>query len=139
MPLSFPRKFTHGIKLRNADVYAELFAWPDGHFQFMVHTRSTDPGHAVSINASIVLLDEKRQPLGTFGMPRDQVWRVGPQAFGQSSQRHDELYGVIPAEKLMKAESVALVLKTPDVEIGLAELQAMARTGSELQLCPIPD
>ena len=53
--LTFPRKFTHGQKVGKVDVYGELFLWPDGHFQDMVHRRSNDPFDRGCINAAFVL------------------------------------------------------------------------------------
>lgn len=34
MQLPFPRKFTHGQNMGNADVSGDLFLGPDGPFQF---------------------------------------------------------------------------------------------------------
>lgn len=139
MSLTFPRKFTHGVKTENADAYAELFVWPEGHFQLMVHIRCTDARHAAQINATVVLLDQTGQPIGTFGMAQEEMWTVGPPAYCQSSQRHDQLFGKIPEEKLQKTEAVTLVLRAPGQEIGADELRAIANRGAELVLCPVPD
>ena len=133
MSLTFPRKFTHGQKVGNVDVYGELFLWPDGHFQYMVHTRNSHPLSGSDINATFALLDAKHAPLGVYGMPADQYWSVA------ASRRYDELYGKVHAEKLQKTAAVALLFRRPGQESDAASLRDLATAGSELMLCPIPD
>ena len=133
MSLTFPRKFAHGQKVGNVDVYGELFLWPDGHFQYMVHTRNSDPLNGSSINATFALLDENEVPLGTYGMPADQAWSVA------AGRRYDELYGKVPEDKLKKTATVALLFRSHNQELDAANLQHLATAGSELLLCPTPD
>lgn len=133
MSLTFPRKFTHGQKLGNIDVYGELFLWPDGHFQYMIHIRNSDPLRGSSINARFALLDAKHARLGVYGMPADQYWSVA------ASRRYDELYGKVHPEKLQKTAAVALLFRRRGQELDASSLPGLATTGSELMLCPIPD
>ncbi len=133
MSLTFPRKFTHGQKVGNVDVYGELFLWPDGHFQFMVHTRNSDPLSGSNINATFALLDGKHAPLGVYGMPADQAWSA------VAGRRYDELYGKVHAEKLQKTAAVALLFRRQGQELDASGLPDLATTGNDLILCPIPD
>ena len=133
MSLTFPRKFTHGQKLGNVDVYGELFLWPDGHFQYMVHRRSNDPFDRACINATFVLFDEKQMPLGTYGMPADDAWSAG------GGRRYDELYGRVPEDKLKRTAAAALLFRTQNQEWDAATLRDLATAGSELVFCPTPD
>ena len=133
MSLTFPRKFTHGQKMGNVDVYGELFLWPDGHFQYMVQIRNSDPLSGSSINATFARLDEKRVPLGIYGMPADQAWSVA------AGRHYDELYGKVPGDKLKKADAVALLFRRQGEELDTSRLRDVATAGSELMLCPIPD
>lgn len=139
MPITFPRKFTHGQKVGSADVYGELFIWPEGYFHFMVHTRGHDPRVGSGINVALMLFDAGGKPLGTYGMAPDQEWRVGPGANGLSAQRFDELYGKIPANKLDQTESVALVFKAKGEQVDFASLGKIAGAGDTLEFCPSPD
>ena len=139
MPIAFPRKFTHGQKVGSADVYGELFIWPEGYFHYMVHTRGHDPKASSSINVALVLLDAAGKAVGTYGMGPDQEWRVGPGSEGLSAQRFDELYGKIPEDKLKQAESVALVLRARGEEIAIDKLASLAGAGEPLEFCPNPD
>lgn len=140
MSLTFPRKFTHGQKVGHVDVYGELFLWPDGHFQCMVHTRNRDPlNGGCSINVTFTLLDEKHVPLGTYGMPADQTLSVAPWGALRAGQRYDELYGKVPEDKLKKTGAVALLFRPQNQEWDAACLQDLATTGSELVFCPSPD
>ena len=133
MGLTFPRKFTHGRKVGKVDVYGELFLWPDGHFQYMVHIRNGDPQNGGWINVSFALLDEQQMPLGVYGMPADQAWSVA------GGRRYDELYGKVPEDKLGQTSAVALLFRPRDQELDAASVQHPATSGSELLLCPIPD
>ena len=133
MSLTFPRKFVHGQKVGSADVYGELFLWPDGYFQYMVQIRSSDPLNGSSINASFALLDANHAPLGTYGMPPDHAWSVA------AGRRSDELFGKVHAEKLQQTAGVALLFRLQDQELDAASLRELATAGSELMLCPIPD
>ena len=133
MSLTFPRKFAHGQKVGNVDVYGELFLWPDGHFQYMVHLRNSDPLNGDCINATFALLDEKHVTLGTYGMPADQAWSV------VAGRRYDELYGKVPEDKLKKTSAVALLFRPQYQELDAASLQHLATAGSELVFCPTPD
>ena len=133
MSLTFPRKFAHGQKAGSVDIYGELFLWPDGHFQYMVHIRNSDPLSGGSINATFALLDEKRVPLGIYGMQADQVLSVA------AGRRYDELYGKVPEDKLKKAGAVALLFRRHGEELDTSRLRDLATAGSELMLCPIPD
>ena len=133
MSLTFPRKFAHGQKVGNVDVYGELYLWPDGHFQYMVHTRNRYPQNGNSINATFALLDEKQVPLGTYGMPADQALGVA------AGRRYDELYGKVPEDKLRKTSAVALLFRSHNQELDAASVQGLATVGSELLFCPTPD
>jgi len=130
--ITFPRKFIHGQKVGNVDVYGELYLWPDGHFQYMVHSRNRDPLNGGHINVTFALLDEKRVPLGIYGMPVDQSWSVA------AGQRHDELFGKVPEDKLRKTAAVALLFRTHNEELDVTSLQGLATVGSELLFCPTP-
>jgi hypothetical protein len=131
--IAFPRKFAHGQKVGNVDVYGELYLWPDGHFQYMVHSRNRDPLSGGSINVSFALLDQQHVLLGTYGMPADQAWSVA------AGQRHDELFGKVPEDKLKKTGAVALLFRPHDQKLDAAGVQALATAGSELVFCPTPD
>jgi len=133
MSLTFPRKFTHGQKVGSVDVYGELYLWPDGHFQYMVHSRNRDPLKGGLVNAGFALLDEGQEALGIYGMPADQAWSVA------AGQRHDELFGKVPADKLNRTGAVALLFRPQYQKLDAASLQVLATTGSELLLCPTPD
>jgi len=133
MSLTLPRKFAHGQKVGKVDVYGELYLWPDGHFQYMVHIRNSDPLSGSSINATFALLDGKHAPLGIYGMPKDQALSVG------TGRRYDELYGKVPADKLSQAAAVALLFHRQGENSDTSPLRDLATTGSELLLCPIPD
>lgn len=138
MSLTFPRKFTHGQKVHNVDVYGELYLWPDGHFKYAVEMRNGDPLSGGRINVSFALLDEQQNPLGTYGLPPDQGWAVGPCGDRRSGRCHDELFGNVPEDKLKKAAAVALLFRPKGQAPDAARLQDLATTGSELVLCPIP-
>lgn len=131
--ITFPRKFVHGQKVGNADVYGELFLWPEGHFQYMVHIRNRDPLNGSHINASFALLDETEMPLGTYGMPVDEAWSVA------AGQRHAELFGKVPEDKLKKTSAVALLFRPRNEVLDAASLPGLATVGSELLFCPTPD
>lgn len=131
--IAFPRKFVHGQKAGKLDVYGELYLWPDGHFQYMVHSRNLDPLVGAAVHVSFALLDEQQALLGTYGMPPDQTWNV------VAGQRHDELFGKIPEEKLRKTAAVALLFRPQYQKLDPASLEDLATTGSELVLCPTPD
>ena len=133
MSLTFPRNFTHGQKLGKVDVYGELFLWPDGHFQYMVHIHSNDPLDRSCINASFVLFDEKQISLGTYGMPADDAWSAG------GGRHYEELYGKVPEDKLKKTAAAALLFRTQHQEWDAAGLRDLATTGSELVFCLTPD
>ena len=139
MSLTFPRKFVHGQKVGKVDVYGELFLWPDGHFQYMVHLRNSDPLNGDCINATFALLDEKHVTLGTYGMPADQAWCVAPWGALRAGQRYDELYGKVPEDKLRKTSAVALLFRSHNQELDAASVQGLATVGSELLFCPTPD
>ena len=139
MQLTFPRKFTHGQKMGNADVYGELFLWPDGHFQLMIHIRNRDPMNGCCINVTFALLDQEHKPMGIFGMPADQAWCVAPWGDLRAGQRYDELFGKVSAEKLERTGAVALLFRPQDQELNMDSLSALATTGSELMFCPSPD
>jgi len=133
MSLTFPRKFVHGQKVGKVDVYGELFLWPDGHFQYMVHMRGSDPLDRSAINVTFMLFDEKQLSLGTYGMPADYAWSAG------GGRRYDELYGKVPDDKLKRTAAAALLFRPQGQELDTARLRDLATTGSELMLCPIPD
>ena len=78
MPLTFPRKFTHGQKLALADVYGELYIWPDGHFHCTTSSRNSDPASGCLVSVSFILFDRSWAPLGTFGMAPEEGYPVGP-------------------------------------------------------------
>lgn len=139
MPITFPRKFTHGQKVGSADVYGELFIWPEGYFHYMVHTRGHDSKASSSIHVALELMDGAGQPIGTYGMAPDQDWRVGPGSGGLSAQRFDELYGKIPEDKLARTDKVALVFRASGQEAIPGNLGDIASTGDELEFCPNPD
>jgi len=139
MSIKLPRKFARGQKLENADVYGELFVWPEGYFQYAIDIRSRLSKVGACINVSFVLLDANQTPLGTYGMPPDQEWCVGPRGNGQPGHRYDQLYGQIAKDKLERAESVALVFRTKGQEVAATALQTIASTGTDLEFCPIPD
>ena len=131
--LTFPRKFIHGQKVGSADVYGELFLWPDGYFQYMVQIRNSDPLNASSINTSFALLDANHALLGTYGMPADHGWSV------TAGRRSDELFGRVRTEQLPLTVGVALLFRRPGQELDAASLRELVTAGSELMLCPIPD
>lgn len=133
MSLALPRKFVHGQKIDKVDVYGELYLWPDGHFQYMVHIRNSDPLNGSSINATFALLDGKHVPLGIYAMPADQALSVG------TGRRYDEFYGKVPADKLNQTVAVALIFRRQDQTLDASTLRDLATAGSELMLCPIPD
>ncbi len=139
MSLTFPRKFAHGQKVDNVDVYGELFLWPDGHFQYMVHIRNRDPKKGNCINVTFALLDGKHAPLGIYGMPADQARCVAPWGGLRAGQRYDELYGKVPEDKLKKTGAVALLFRPQNQELDAARLRDLATAGSELMFCPSPD
>ncbi len=139
MSLTFPRKFAHGQKVGNVDVYGELVLWPDGHFQYNVNIRNSDPLNGNCVNVTFALLDEKRVPLGTYGLPADQAWCVAPWGHVQAGQRYDELFGKVPEDNLKKTAAVTLLFRRQDQELDAASLQDLAKAGSELVLCPNPD
>ena len=133
MSLTFPRKFVRGQKVGDVDVYGELFLWPDGHFQYMVHIRNKDPLKADGINATFALLDDGQAQLGIYGMPADEAWSV------VAGQRYGELYGIVPEDKLKKTGAVALIFRPQNEELDAANLRSLASVGSELVFCPTPD
>lgn len=135
MPIKLPRKFARGQKLEGADVFGELYVWPEGYFQYAIDIRSRLPKVGACINVSFVLLDANQTPLGTYGMPPDQEWCVGP----WPGRRYDQLYGQIAKDQLERAESVALVFRTKGQEVAATALHAIASTGTDLEFCPIPD
>lgn len=135
MPIKFPRKFACGQKLEHADVYGELYVWPEGYFQYAIDLRSRLPKVGACVNVTFVLFDANQTPLVTYGMPPDQEWYVGP----WPGHRYDQLHGQIAKDKLEGTESVALVFRTKGQELAATELQAIASTGIELEFCPIPD
>ena len=139
MPIKFPRKFARGQKLEHADVYGELYVWPEGYFQYAIDLRSRLPKVGACVNVTFVLFDANQIPLVTYGMPPDHEWCVGPRGDGQPGHRYDHLYGQIAKDKLERAESVALVFRTSGQEVAVTALQAMAGTGTDLEFCPIPD
>lgn len=139
MPLTFPRKFTHGRKVKGSDVYGELYIWPEGYFHYMVHIRGHDARAGCGVNVTFVLLDAHGAPIGTYGHFPEQEWCVGPGAEGLSSQRYDELFGQIPRDKLAQAETVALVFRAREEITDPAALKGMASRGGELEFCPCPD
>jgi hypothetical protein len=139
MPIAFPRKFARGQRVENADVYAELFIWPEGYFECTTHIRGRQPTSGACVNVRFALLDAAGKLLGTYGMPPGEEWCVGPHGAGVSSQRHDTLYGKIPTGKLADVESVALVFARKDAPIEAGALGAIASTGEELGFCPVPD
>ena len=139
MSVSFPRKFVHGQKVDNADVHGELHVWPDGRFHFRVRIHNHDPVKGNCFHVTFALLDEKQLPLGTYGMPADQAWYVGPLRDYQANRRFDELYGEIPEEKLRKTSAVALLFRPQNQALDAAGLQGLATLGSGLVFCPIPD
>ena len=134
MPLTFPRKFAHGHDLLGADVYGELYIWPDGHFHYTTSSRNTDPAKGCLVSVSFVLFDHSGTLIGMFGMSPEEGYPIGPWG-----RRHDELYGLIPGDKLARAESVALVFRLAGENIGTEKLREMAGTGNELVFCPTPD
>ena len=134
MPLTFPRKFTHGQKVKIADVYGELHIWPEGHFHYMISIMNTHPGEGCRVNASFAMFDKSRSLLGTYGMLPEEERSISP--WGRI---HEDLYGKIPAEKLAKAESVALAFRSAGQKIDAGKLKDMAGVGNELVFCPIPD
>jgi hypothetical protein len=133
MNLTFPRKFTQGQKVGKVDIYGELFLWPNGYFQYMVHMRNSDPLNGNSITASFALLDETHAPLGIYGMPADKGLSVA------AGRRSDELFGKVHPEKLPQTAAVALLFRRQGQELDAASLRDLATAGSELMLCPIPD
>ena len=133
MPIKLPRKFARGQKLENADVYGELYVWPEGYFQYAIDIRSRLSKTGACINVTFVLFDVNQVPLGTYGMPPDHEWCVGPRGNGQPGHRYDQLYGQIAKDKLERAESVALVFRTKGQEVATIALQALASTGAELE------
>ncbi len=139
MPIKLPRKFARGQKLENADVYGELFVWPEGYFQYAIDIRSRLSKVGACVNVSFVLFDANQTPFGTYGMPLDQEWCVGPRGDGQPGHRYDQLYGQIAKDKLARAESVALVFRAEGREVAATAIQAIADTGAELEFCPVPD
>ena len=139
MSVTFPRKFVHGQKVDNVEVHGELHVWPDGRFHFRVHIHNYDPHKGNCFHVSFALLDEKHVPLGTYGMPADQAWYVGPLGHYQASRRNDELYGEVPEDKLKKTGAVALLFRPQNQALDAAGLQGLATLGSELLFCPIPD
>ena len=139
MPIRLPRKFARGQKLENADVYGELYVWPEGYFQYAIDIRSRLPKVGAWVNVTFVLLDANQTSLGTYGMPPDLEWCIGPGGNGPSSHRYDQLYGQIPKDKLEKTESVALVFRTKGQKVAATALPAIASTGDNLEFCPIPD
>jgi len=139
MSLTFPRKFAHGQKVGYVDVYGELFLWPEGNFQYMVHIRNRDPHNGGCVNVSFALLDEKQASLGAYGMPASQAWCVAPWGALRAGQRYDELFGKVPEEKLTKTCAVALLFRPQDQELDAACLPDLATAGSELVFCPSPD
>ena len=139
MSLSFPRKFAHGQTVGNVNVHGELFLWPDGHFHYMVHMRNHDPLNGGCVNVTFTLLDEKQVPLGTYGMPADQAWCVGPLGSLRGVRRYDELYGKVPEDKLKKTGAVALLFQSQNQKLDSATLQCLATVGIELLFCPTPE
>ncbi len=139
MQLTFPRKFTHGQKIDNVDVYGELFLWPDGHFQLMAHIRNRDPIKGCCINVAFALLDQECKPIGIFGMPADEAWCVAPWGDLKAGQRYDELFGKVSAEKLMRTSMAALLFRPQGQELNMDKLSVLANTGCELMFCPAPD
>ena len=139
MGLSFPRKFTHLQKVGHADVRAELYLRPDGHFQYMVDINNTDPLKGNSIHVSFALFDEKDVLLGIYGMPSDQAWYVAPLGHLRAGLRYDELHGQqIPGDELKKTRTVALLFRQQGLEMNTTSLQGLAAVGSELGCRPIP-
>lgn len=139
MSLTFPRKFAHGQKVGNVDVYGELYLWPDGHFQYMVHIRNRDPMTGCCVKVNFALLDHDGALLGIYGMPADQAWCVAPWGDVQAGQRYDELFGKVPENKLQKVSAVALLFSQQNQEPDAVPLQKLATIGSELVFCPPPD
>jgi hypothetical protein len=131
--ITFPRKFVHGQKVGNVDVYGQLYLWPDGYFQYMVHIRNRDPLNGNGINVTFALLDEKQVLLGTYGMPAYQAWSVA------AGQCYNDLHGKIPKNKLKKTGAVALLFRPQNQELDVASLQGLATVGSELVFCATPD
>ena len=111
MSLTFPCKFAHNQKVDNVNVHGELHVWPDGRFHFRFRAYNHSPLKGSCFNVSFVLLGEKHVPLGTYGMPPDQGWCVGPLGGYQPSQRNDELYGEVPEDTLKKTCAVALLFR----------------------------
>jgi len=139
MSLTFPRKFAHEQKRDNVHVHGELHVWPDGRFHFRVHIHNHSPVKGGCFNVSFVLLDEKHEALGTYGMPADQGWYVGPLGDYQPSRRSEELYGEVPEDTLRKTCAAALLFRLQNQAFDAASLQGLPTQGSELLFCPIPD
>ena len=138
MPIKFPRKFARGQKLENADVYAELYVWPEEYFQYAIDIRSRLAKVGPCVNVAFVLLDANQAPLGTYGMPPEQTWCVGPGGNAHPGHRYAQLFGQIPKDKLDRTETVALVFRAEGQAVEAAALRAIASTGDELEFCPIP-
>jgi len=139
MSLTFPCKFAHDQKADNVNVHGELQVWPDGRFHFRVRVYNHSPLKGRCFNVSFVLLDEKHEPLGTYGMPADQGWYVGPLGDYRPSRRSDELYGEVPEDALRKTCAVALLFRPQTQALAAASLQGIPPLRSELLFCPIPD
>lgn len=135
MPIKLPRKFTRGQKLEHTDVYGELYVWPEGYFQYSIDIRSRLPRVGSCVNVTFVLFDANQSPLATYGMPPGEEWHIGP----WPGHRYDQLHGQIAKDKLARTESVALVFRTKGQEVAAAALLAIASTGADLELCPVPD
>ena len=135
MPIKLPRKFERGQKLEDADLYGQLYIWPEGFFQYSTDIRSRLSRAGCCANVTFVLLDANQAPLATYGMPPDQEWGVGP----WPGHRYDQLNGQIAKDKLERTESVALVFRTTGQDVSAAALQAIASSGTELEFGPIPD
>lgn len=139
MSLTFPRKFARGEKVGHLDVFGELFLWPDGYFQYRVHIRNRDPQEGGCINVNFALLDEKRVPLGTYGLPADQALCVGLWKDLRAGERYDELFGKVPADKLNETAAVALLFRPQGQGFDADRLPDLATAGSELLFNPLPD
>ncbi len=134
MPLTFPRKFVRGEKLQSADLYGELHIWPTGHYDFKVSIRNTDASQGCKMHAGIVLLDKSEEVAGSYGVGQEEPFELGPWG-----QRHEQIYGKIPAQVLARTETVAIAFCAVGESFDAAKFRSIASAGVELMLCPIPD
>lgn len=145
MALSFPRKFSDGYRVENADCYGDVYIYPSGHW--LIGTHLSRAGGALSgtcVHVSFVLCDAEGLPLeapglngvARFGMPSDHMWCVAPSWQGGPADRYDNISGGLPQEILGRAEKVSILFihanKPFDWEAVKRTIKDIAQLGKEL-------